>query len=71
MEYIFEHFEIMFWSSAKPRNVKAMIKQVTSPEQRGRVLAMWGRDRFGLMKLDYSAEPVTTEASIESGEMKR
>jgi NLI interacting factor-like phosphatase len=62
MEYIFEHFEIMFWSSAKPRNVKAMIKQVTSPEQRGRVLAMWGRDRFGLMKLDYSAELVTIKS---------
>jgi NLI interacting factor-like phosphatase len=59
MTYIFEHFDVMFWSSAKPHNVKAMIKATTTPEQRQKVLATWDRDRFGLTKAEYNAKSIT------------
>ena len=59
MTYIFERFDIMFWSSAKPHNVEAMIRAATTPEQRERVLAIWDRDQFGLTKAEYNAKSLT------------
>jgi hypothetical protein len=59
MDYIFAHFVVMFWSSAKPHNVEAMINATTTPEQRKKIIAVWDRGRFGLTKSEYDAKSVT------------
>lgn len=59
MSYVFSHFSVMFWSSAKPHNVEAMIKAATSPEQREQIVGIWDRDRFGLSAEAYNAKSVT------------
>jgi NLI interacting factor-like phosphatase len=59
MAYIFDHFRVMFWSSATPRNVKAMIAATTTPEQRVKITAMWARDTLGLSPEDYNQKSVT------------
>jgi len=59
MVYIFQHFQVMFWSSAKPHNVKAMINAATTPEQRDEIIAVWDRSRFGLSASEYNARSIT------------
>ena len=59
MMYIFEHFQVMFWSSAKPHNVEAMINAATTPEQRDKIIAVWDRSRFGLSADEYNAKSIT------------
>ncbi|KAK0752083.1 HAD-like domain-containing protein, partial [Schizothecium vesticola] len=47
-------FYVVIWSSARPDNVGKMVRQLLpEPAQRARVLATWGRDRFGLSAADY------------------
>jgi hypothetical protein len=45
----------MIWSSARPQNVSAMCEKLLTPDQRSRVVAVWGRDTFGLTPEDYSS----------------
>ena len=52
--YIFEHFHVMFWSSATPRNVQAMINAVTTEAQRQLIIASWARDTLGLTPEEYN-----------------
>jgi TFIIF-interacting CTD phosphatase-like protein len=59
MTYIFEHFKVMFWSSATPRNVQSMIAATTTPEQRSKVIAIWARDTLDLSPEDYNKKSVT------------
>jgi len=59
MAYIFQHFQVMFWSSAKPHNVKAMINAATTPGQRGKIIAVWDRSHFGLTASEYNARSIT------------
>lgn len=59
INYIFRHFKIMFWSSATPRNVKAMIAATTTEEQRSQVIATWSRDTLGLSAEAYSQKVIT------------
>lgn len=48
-------FYVVIWSSARPDNVSKMVRQLLpEPAQRARVLATWGRDRFGLSAADYN-----------------
>lgn len=51
--YIFEHFHVMFWSSATPRNVHAMINAATTESQRKLIVASWARDTLGLTPEEY------------------
>lgn len=53
LRYCIETFLVVIWSSATPRNVHRMCEQLLSSEQRDRVVAIWGRDRFGLAPKDY------------------
>lgn len=55
VSYCIETFWVVIWSSARPDNVKRMVEELASPEQLGRVVAVWGRDRFGLTPEDYNA----------------
>ena len=49
----------MFWSSATPRNVHAMIAAVTTPAQRAQLVGIWARDTLGLSEKDYNQKVIT------------
>ncbi|RYP25912.1 hypothetical protein DL768_011676 [Monosporascus sp. mg162] len=53
LSYCVETFVVVIWSSAKPDNVRKMCDQLMTPEQQKKVVAIWGRDKFGLSKSDY------------------
>ncbi|KAK0626494.1 HAD-like domain-containing protein [Immersiella caudata] len=55
LTYCIETFHVVIWSSARPDNVKKMCRQLLTPDQRQRVIAMWGRDKFGLTPEDYNS----------------
>ena len=57
--YALENFKVMFWSSATPQNVEHMIEACTTSEQREKIVAVWGRDKFGLSSKQYNARVVT------------
>ncbi|KAK7747196.1 hypothetical protein SLS62_009138 [Diatrype stigma] len=54
LSYCIDTFHVAIWSSAKPDNVRRMCDQLMTPEQRQRVVAIWGRDKFGLDAADYN-----------------
>jgi hypothetical protein len=54
IKYCVETFWVVFWSSARPENVRRMVETLVSPELLGNVVAVWGRDRFGLTPEDYN-----------------
>lgn len=53
--YCVETFWVVIWSSARPDNVRRMVDQLLTPASRRHVVAVWGRDRFGLTEADYNA----------------
>ncbi|KAJ0168848.1 Uncharacterized protein CTA2_9832 [Colletotrichum tanaceti] len=62
LQYCLDTFHVVVWSSARPSNVQSMCDQLLllgplgHPDRgsyRRRVLAIWGRDRFGLTEADY------------------
>lgn len=53
--YCVETFWVVIWSSAKPENVKRMVNQLLTPDSLKQVVAVWGRDKFGLTDADYRA----------------
>lgn len=55
VRYCVETFWVVFWSSARPENVRRMVETLVSPELLDKVVAVWGRDRFGLTSEDYNA----------------
>ena len=59
MDFVFNSYSVMFWSSATPRNVDAMINATTTEEQRDQVIAVWARNRFGLSSEDYYKKTTT------------
>ncbi|KAK3403503.1 hypothetical protein B0T20DRAFT_401102 [Sordaria brevicollis] len=53
LKYCIDTFKVVIWSSARPQNVGFMCNQLLTKEQRTKVVAIWGRDRFGLTQADY------------------
>ncbi|KAI3557590.1 phosphoprotein phosphatase [Colletotrichum abscissum] len=66
LQYCLDTFHVVVWSSAQPKNVQSMCDQLllkgglgaadTHEERasyRRRVLAVWGRDKFGLSEADF------------------
>jgi hypothetical protein len=53
LAYCIDTFHVMIWSSARPANVSAMCDKLLTPSQLSRLVATWGRDRFGLSADDY------------------
>jgi hypothetical protein len=45
---------VILWSSARPENVARMCAQLLPAEYLDRLIAVWGRDRFGLTADDYA-----------------
>ncbi|KAI1805460.1 HAD-like domain-containing protein [Daldinia bambusicola] len=58
LRYCIDTFKVVIWSSAKPNNVKRMCAQLLNPEQLSRVVAVWGRDHFGLSPDDYNTRVI-------------
>ncbi|KAJ9641834.1 hypothetical protein H2199_005047 [Coniosporium tulheliwenetii] len=54
LNYLFAHFTVMVWSSARPENVSLMCAQLFTPAQRALLVAQWGRDRLGLSPQQYN-----------------
>ncbi|TLD25441.1 hypothetical protein PspLS_05764 [Pyricularia sp. CBS 133598] len=55
LNYLLSRFWVAVWSSAQPANVGAMIDNLIADKaQRDRLVAIWGRDRFGLSRHDYA-----------------
>ncbi|CAI6329221.1 unnamed protein product [Periconia digitata] len=52
LQYLFENFDVMIWSSAKPENVKALV-EIGLREFRFRLVAEWARDTLGLRPEHY------------------
>jgi hypothetical protein len=53
LKYCINTFTVVIWSSAKPENVQNMCNAILTPELRKKVVAIWGRDTFGLSHADY------------------
>lgn len=54
LERCITQHHVVIWSSARPENVQRMCAQLLSPALLARVIAVWGRDRFGLSQDDYN-----------------
>ncbi|KAH6840974.1 hypothetical protein B0I37DRAFT_449143 [Chaetomium sp. MPI-CAGE-AT-0009] len=54
LERCIDKHHVVIWSSARPDNVRRMCAQLLSPAYLARVVAVWGRDRFGLSPEDYN-----------------
>lgn len=48
LNYLFQNFGVMVWSSAQPDNVRAMVDAIFSPKQKQELLEIWARDTLGL-----------------------
>ena len=53
LTYCLKHHSLMIWSSATPRTVKQLCSQILRPEERGSLVAEWGRDKLGLSSWQY------------------
>ena len=53
LNYCINTFKVVIWSSARFENVDKMCAKLLTPEQYSKVVAVWGRDRFGLTNDDY------------------
>ncbi|KAE8444381.1 hypothetical protein EG329_000581 [Mollisiaceae sp. DMI_Dod_QoI] len=53
LKYCVDTFSVVIWSSAKPENVTNMCNAILTPELRKKVIAIWGRDKFGLSRQDF------------------
>ncbi|KAF4585493.1 phosphoprotein phosphatase [Ophiocordyceps camponoti-floridani] len=53
IDYCFEKFRVVFWSSARRNNVEIMLDGLVSKLQREKCAAIWGRENLGLTKSDY------------------
>ncbi|KAG9247863.1 HAD-like domain-containing protein [Calycina marina] len=53
LNYCLETFSVLIWSSAKGENVTPMCDTLLTPEQRSKIIAVWGREKFKLSAGDY------------------
>ncbi|KAI1498228.1 hypothetical protein F5X99DRAFT_394333 [Biscogniauxia marginata] len=54
LSYCIRTFAVAIWSSARIGNVLKMLKQILTPDLRSQIVAIWGRDKFGLSPGDYN-----------------
>jgi hypothetical protein len=55
LDYCIRCFYVVIWSSARPENVQALCEGLLTREQLAQVVAVWGRDKFGLTPADYDS----------------
>lgn len=56
LNYTITTFTVVIWSSARPENVKAMTSNILTPALHSQVVAIWGRDKFGLSPAEYNSK---------------
>ena len=59
LEYCFQHYEVMVWSSAMSRNVWRMASAVFKPEQLKLMVALWDRRHFHMSPNTYNQDILT------------
>ena len=56
LQKLTDNYAVMIWSSSKPETVKAVCQQIFTPQQRARLVVLWGREKFNLNKKQYNAK---------------
>ncbi|KAI7866266.1 HAD-like domain-containing protein, partial [Spinellus fusiger] len=56
-DYLFENFDVMVWSSARPESVENM--SLMFGDYNDKLIASWNRTHFGLSKHDFNAKTKT------------
>lgn len=54
LKYCVDTFSVVIWSSAKPENVTNMCNAILTNDLRKKVIAVWGRNKFGLSDSDFN-----------------
>lgn len=54
LRYCIDTFTVVIWSSARPENVRNMCDAILTPEMRGKIAAIWARDKFNFTPQDYN-----------------
>lgn len=55
VQYCVRTFWVVIWSSARPDNVQRMVTTLLPPDDLKQIVAVWGRDKFGLTPADYNS----------------
>ncbi|TAQ90407.1 Protein-serine/threonine phosphatase/4-nitrophenylphosphatase [Chlorociboria aeruginascens] len=55
LKYCLDTFTVVIWSSTRPENTYQMCDALLAGELKDRVVAIWGRDKFGLTMADYNS----------------
>jgi hypothetical protein len=56
LDILTSKFAVMIWTSSKPPTLNAVCDKLFPPEKRNRMIALWGRDKFGLSQRQYNAK---------------
>jgi hypothetical protein len=54
LKHLLEYHSVMIWSSSMPANMKKMVDQLFTVEERKLLVAQWGRDTLRLTKGQYT-----------------
>ncbi|KAK4962419.1 hypothetical protein LTR10_000045 [Elasticomyces elasticus] len=52
--YLMENHKVMIWSSARPENVQSIVKEIFTPKQLAKLIAVWGREKLQLSPEQYN-----------------
>jgi len=56
LEQLTRKYSVMVWSSSKPQTVDAICERLFPGDKAKRLVAQWGRDRFGLTSAQYNSK---------------
>ncbi|OQE21760.1 hypothetical protein PENSTE_c011G04533 [Penicillium steckii] len=56
LDILTKKYAVMIWSSSKPATVEAVCAKLFTKNKKRRLVALWGRDKFGLSKVQYNAK---------------
>ena len=53
LHYLISNHKVLVWSSAQPANVENMCQKLFSPDQKAKLVGIWGRDKLRLSDEHY------------------
>ncbi|KKK22977.1 hypothetical protein P175DRAFT_0518188 [Aspergillus ochraceoroseus IBT 24754] len=56
LDTLIEKYKVMIWSSSQPPTVKAVCQKLFPEPKRQKLVAEWGRDKFGLTDAQYKSK---------------
>lgn len=56
LDVLTKKYAVMIWSSSQPATVEALCARIFTKQQKRNLVALWGRDRFGLTPIQYHAK---------------